>query len=42
MANTSASWSRRSRIAAASASSQKVSAHSETVLLEVTIVEPRV
>jgi hypothetical protein len=41
-ASTSASWSRRSRIAAASASSPKVCAHSATVLLLVTIVEPRV
>src|SRR4051794_6869205 len=42
MVSTSASWSRRSRIAAASASSPKVSAHSATVLLDVTMVEPRV
>lgn len=42
MVKTSASWSRRSRIAAARASSPKVSAHSATVLLLVTIVEPRV
>jgi peptide-methionine (S)-S-oxide reductase len=42
MARTSASWSRRSRIAAARASSPKVCAHSATVLLLVTIVDPRV
>jgi hypothetical protein len=41
MASTSASWRSRSRIAAASASSPTVSAHSPTVVWLVMIVDAR-